>query len=75
MTIKRKEHQSKRTIDISGPQGNAFFLLGKAQNLAKQLEYSEEEIDALLKEMKSGDYENLLKVFDDQFGEIVDLVR
>ena len=25
-------------IDLTGPDGNAFVLLGKAKNLAKQLE-------------------------------------
>jgi hypothetical protein len=29
----------------------------------------------ILKEMMSGDYENLLKVFDREFGDFVDLIR
>lgn len=59
-------------IDLTGPQGNAFFLLGTASNLAKQLGLDEKEI---IEDMKSSDYEHLLKVFDDNFGSIVTLYR
>ena len=30
-------------IDLTGPQSNAFFLLGTASNLAKQLEESDKK--------------------------------
>ena len=59
-------------IDLTGPQGNAFFLLGTATRLARQLDLNEYEV---LNEMKSGDYENLLEVFDGYFGDIVTLYR
>jgi hypothetical protein len=59
-------------IDLSGPQGNAFFLLGTASNLAKQLGLDGKEIQA---EMMKGDYENLLQVFDSYFGDFVVLYR
>jgi hypothetical protein len=70
--ILEKPKQNGITIDLTGPQGNAFFLLGTASNLAKQLGLNSEEI---LEEMKSGDYENLLEVFDGYFGDIVTLYR
>ena len=60
------------TIDLTGPQGNAFFLLGTATKLARQLDLNEYEV---LNEMKSGDYENLLQVFDSYFGDFVILYR
>ena len=60
------------TIDLSGPQGNAFFLLGTATKLARQLDLNEYEV---LNEMQSGDYENLLQVFDSYFGDFVILYR
>ena len=59
-------------INLTGPQGNAFFLLGTARNLAKQLGLNSSEI---LDEMRSGDYENLLEVFDSYFGDFVTLYR
>lgn len=65
----------KRRIDLSGPEGNAFALLGLANSLAKQIGMEKEDIDNLIKEMTSGDYENLIKVFDREFGMIYDLVR
>jgi len=59
-------------IDLTGPQGNAFFLLGTAKKLANQLGLNGTEI---MEEMKSGDYENLLQVFDKNFGSVVTLYR
>ena len=66
--------QTPRTIeiDLTGPQGNAFFLLGTATRFARQLGMNEYEV---LNEMKSGDYENLLEVFDKYFGDFVIMYR
>jgi hypothetical protein len=71
--IRDKKPQSEIVIDLTGPQGNAFFLLGYAKRLAKQLEF--EDIDGLLDEMKSGDYEHLIQIFDEYFGDFVILER
>lgn len=62
------------TIDVRGPDGNAFFLLGTATQLAKSLRYSKEKISEMLRDMKSSDYEHLLDVFEENFGEVVTLV-
>ena len=62
-------------IDLTGPQGNAFFLLGTASNLANQLGYTTEKKEKLLADMKSSDYENLISVFDNHFGNFVTLYR
>ena len=59
-------------IDLSGPAGNAFSKLGYATQLAKELGKDGKAITA---EMQSGDYENLISVFDREFCEFVDLVR
>jgi len=72
MAILEKPKQSGITIDLTGPQGNAFYLLGTAKNLAKQLDLNGLEI---MEEMQSGDYENLLEVFDKHFGCVVTLYR
>jgi hypothetical protein len=60
-------------IDLTGPDGNAFALMAYAKRLAKQLEF--EEIDMLINDMMSGDYEHLLQVFDKHFGAFVILER
>ena len=74
MAIKdaKKLNKGKTIIDLRGPQGNAYFLLGTASNLCKQLGIEWEPIN---KDMTSGDYEHLIKVFDQHFGAYIDLYR
>ena len=62
-------------IDLTGPDGNAFALIGMANNFAKQLDYSPDKRGKLNTELISGDYENLLETFDTHFGEFVILER
>jgi hypothetical protein len=70
--IKSKSKKSGIEIDLTGPNGNAFYLIGTANNLAKQLGMDKAKIQT---EMMSGDYENLVKVFDKHFGHFVTLYR
>jgi hypothetical protein len=69
--IKTKKNKGIE-IDLTGPQGNVFFLIGTARNLAKQLGLDSVVIQ---KEMMSGDYENAVNVFDRHFGSFVTLYR
>ena len=69
--IKTKKNKGIE-IDLTGPQGNVFFLIGTAGNLAKQLGL---DAAAIKKEMMSGDYENAINVFDKNFGSFVTLYR
>jgi hypothetical protein len=62
-------------IDLTGPSGNAFVLMGQARDFARQLGYSKEDTNALINDMMSGDYENLIQVFDKHFGSFVILER
>jgi hypothetical protein len=72
--IVKKEEATERPIiiDLTGPEGNAFVLLGYAKTYAKQLSLNWEYIRD---QMKAGDYENLIKAFDSHFGEFVTLMR
>ena len=70
--LKKSNMRSRPQIDITGPEGNAFVLLGYAQSYAKELGLDHKKI---IEEMKSGDYENLLNTFDRYFGKYVDLLR
>lgn len=71
--IRQKENkQGPIVIDLTGPDGNAFALMGYASRFAKQLDLDSKVI---IKEMQSGDYENLLQVFDGYFGSFVILER
>ena len=73
--IREKQPQKEIIIDLTGPDGNAFALMGYARRFARQLGYSKEDQDQLLELMTSGDYENLLEVFDYHFGSFVILER
>lgn len=59
-------------IDLTGPEGNAFCLMGYANKFARQLGL---DGNAIRNEMMAGDYENLLEVFDSYFGDFVILER
>lgn len=67
-----KKENTRIEFDLTGPQGNAYVLLGNASKFAKKLNLDE---DAILAEMKSGDYEHLVKTFDNYFGHFVTLYR
>ena len=70
--IREKQPQREVIIDLTGPDGNAFALMGYAKRFAKQLGLDSSEI---INEMTSGDYEHLLEVFDENFGSFVILER
>jgi len=62
----------KISLDISSENGVGFFLIGYAKKLAPQLGMNTNEIIA---EMSKGNEENLIKVFDKHFGEVVNLYK
>lgn len=65
-------NEIERFIDLTGPKGNAFYLLGQAKRWAKDLGLDSDEMQ---KDMQSGDYEHLIEVFDSHFGDFVTLYR
>ena len=73
--IREKTFKSGIIIDLTGPQGNAYCLMGYAKRFAEQLGYDQEEISELIEDMKSSDYEHLIQVFDNHFGAFVILER
>ena len=70
--IRQKQPPSEIVIDLTGPEGNAFSLMARATEFAKQLGFDGASI---VEEMTSGDYENLIMVFDKYFGNYVVLER
>tara|TARA_A100001201_G_C4069709_1_gene195384 strand:- start:731 stop:946 length:216 start_codon:yes stop_codon:yes gene_type:complete len=70
--IRKKQPKKEIIIDLTGPDGNAFVLMGYARQFARQLGLDSNKI---IKEMREGDYENLLEVFDKNFGSFVILER
>ena len=75
MAILTKDTTKKQVIDLTGPQGNAFYLLGLAVKLCNQIGFSGLSTQGILEDMKNGDYEHLITRFDYHFGELIDLER
>lgn len=64
--------RTKPFIDLAGPDGNAFALLGAARTICKSNNINP---DPIIKQMMAGDYDELVNIFDHEFGEFVDLIR
>ena len=67
--------QYRVEVNLNGPDGNAFALMSKTKYLGVKLNLSKDEIDTIVKEMMSGDYDNLVEVFKTNFGQLVRLVK
>ena len=75
MAILEKDTTKKLTIDLTGPDGNAFYLLGLAVKLCGQIGFSGLATTGILDDMKNGDYEHLITRFDYHFGHLINLER
>jgi|TARA_A100001388_G_C28357212_1_gene306162 hypothetical protein len=77
MTIRKKQQSDKMIIDLTGQDGNAFCLIGLANDLCKKLNRmgAKYDFDSIYADMTRTDYENLVRVFDENFGHLVILER
>jgi hypothetical protein len=66
-----------RQIDLSGPDGNAFALIGLARSFCRQLYPNEWKAKAeeIIEDMMSGDYSHLVNVFDENFSQVIELLN
>ena len=62
-------------IDRNGPEGNAYVLMGYARRLGRQLGFSNNKIEGIIKVMMLTNYEGLLHTFDLYFGDYVIMYR
>jgi len=69
--VEAPQYPTRDKIDIDGPHGNAFHLLGKARVYAKNYNLDPTPI---IDEMMAGNYTNLLAVFEYHFDEHATLV-
>ena len=53
---------SSISIDITGPQGNAYVIMGIVSDCLRQAGYTDFEVNNVLHDMMSKDYEHLLDV-------------
>tara|TARA_B100000212_G_scaffold342229_1_gene328332 strand:+ start:232 stop:462 length:231 start_codon:yes stop_codon:yes gene_type:complete len=65
----------KLEIDLSGEQGNAFYLIGLVDRLGKQLNIPKKVREDIKMTMMLGSYDDLIKTFDIWFGEFVILYK
>jgi hypothetical protein len=72
MIVKKQDKPGKIEVDLTGPDGNAFVLMGLAKRWARDLGL---DGDLIQKEMMMGDYENLLDVIEHYFGDYVIMYR
>ena len=71
----RREMNRKIVIDLQGPQGNAFYLLGLAGDIGKKLGLKRREIKNIQDNMMLSDYTMLVEIFDKHFGDYVDIYK
>ena len=62
-------------IDLNDPEGNAYVLMGYAKRLGRQLGFSNNKIEGIIKVMMLTNYEGLLHTFDLYFGDYVIMYR
>lgn len=68
----QKQPRTHITIDLSGPEGNAFALIGLAKRLAKQHGLDPEPI---VNKMMSDDYANAVHTLNYHFGHCLVLIE
>lgn len=61
-------------IDLTGPQGNAFYLMGVVRSTFAR-SGAPELGELIVEDMMKGDYENLLQIFDMYLGDYYILER
>ena len=72
MITSKRPKKTKIEIDLMGPEGNAFALLGIAKDLCHKTGI---EWEPVKNEMTSSDYEWLLQVMDHYFGDFIIMYR
>lgn len=74
--IENKKHQpweyDNKIIVTLATQGNAFYLMGLAKRISQKIGI---EYNSILDKMMSGDYENLIRVFEENFSDFVILEK
>ncbi len=58
---------AKPELRLVGQDGNAFAILGRAQHAARCAGWSKDEVEAMVAEATSTDYDHLLATMMDRF--------
>jgi hypothetical protein len=62
-------------VDLSGPQGNAYALMGVARSIGRELNRPYNEIKDVETRMMSGNYNDLVKVLYLEYGDFIQFVK
>lgn len=63
----RPGYKVKPVLRLTEEDGNAFVLIGKARRVARAAGWPEEEVEAMMNEATSGDYDHLLATLMEWF--------
>ena len=72
MIVDKRPIKDKIEIDLLGPEGNAFTLLGIAKDLSHKLGENWDEVHT---NMTAADYEWLIQTMDHYFGDYIIMYR
>jgi hypothetical protein len=61
----------KNRIDLAGPDGNVFNLIGIGRKILLEVDAGKDEIIQFSNEMCESDYEHALNVFKNWFGDSI----
>ena len=77
--ILEKQNTGMIEIDLTGPDGNVFNLLGVAKKLTKTLNDRRENEyllwEDIRKDMMSSDYDHAVEILEEHFGHIIILYK
>lgn len=74
MAILQLTTPSQLVVDLRGPEGNAYMLIGLAERLGKTLGFSPDQREDIQTRLKSKDYNHLVHVMEHYFGHCVNFV-
>jgi hypothetical protein len=69
----QKGYEIKVPIEMNTIEGNPFYLVSKAVDIATVVGYSSERTQEIIRDMTSKDYKHLVKVFQEEFSDFVTL--
>lgn len=71
--IRKKEEnpETRIVVDLTGPEGNAFWLIALAEKLGRRLGVDPKRRGEINAEMYAGDYDNLIEVLEREYGDYI----
>ena len=58
-------NKARPTVKLTGTDGNAFAVMGTVRNAMKEVGRTQDEMDEVMHDMMSGDYNHLMSVVMD----------